>query len=195
MFNPGHPQIPAMVSRSKGPMWNDNDPIIRSIDENDVYKILMMYIMWKDYPNLKVRFGFKNRTKIPLALNIDVVQLREELEAVSKLRFTPEILAVFRGWDMFPEAFLDALADLRLVTPEVTEAPDGQLSIEAAGVWFDTTLWEIFVLCIVSELYTRSQVASLGITQTELYDQSNARITEKVAFFNANPIAKGIGMS
>lgn len=173
--------------RNQGLLWLKDAPIIRRIDENDVYKILMMYLIWKYYPNLKVKFGFKNRTvNVPLAAYVDTGELKEHISAVAQLSFTDEVIAVYRSWDMFPEDFLQFLKTMRLKELKVAVAGD-QLRIETSGVWLRDTLWEIFVLCIVSELAGRGRAKEAGLTEADLWQRGNDLLTEKIKLFNAYP--------
>lgn len=167
-------------------LWDRNSPIIRRVDENDVYKILMMYLIWSYYPNLQVKFGFKNRTKVFLVDYVDVFELQEQLRLVEKKRFTDDVLAIFRSWGVFPESFLIALGQLKLTAP-IVERLDGQLIIEAKGSWFETTLWEIYVLSIVAELYGRGKARQAGISEVDLFNEGDRRLSEKINLFKNYP--------
>ena len=172
---------------TQGLLWAKNTPIIRRIDENDVYKILMMYLIWKYYPNLNVSFGFKNRTvDVPLARYIDLGELEEQIDETAKLQFTPEVVAIYRGWDMFSEDFLQYLPTLRLNQPTISIVGD-TLHIETCGNWLTDTLWEIYILCIVSELAARGRAKEAGHSEIELWKLGDERLTEKIALFNAHP--------
>lgn len=174
-------------TKPEGLLWAKDAPIVRRIDENDVYKILMLYLIWSYYPNLRVKFGFKNRTtRIPIARYVRVEEFQEQLDAYAKLRFTDDIIATYRGWHLFPEDFLQCLTTITLTAPQVRQQGN-DLVIEVAGLWSDVTLWEIPTLCIASELYGRGFAAAEGISETVLYDSGNARLTEKLALFNRYP--------
>lgn len=172
-------------------LWKKDEPIIRSVLETDVYKILMLYYIFEYYPYLKVKWAFKNRkVKIKLGSIIELNQLNEEFQAVEQLRFGDAEIAFFRTWGMFPEEFLRALRALRLKRPVVTIGDDGQLYIEAEGTWMETTLWEIYILAIIAELYGRGQAAAQGISEQALYDEGMRRLKEKVEFLQGNPQIK-----
>lgn len=183
----GHEPIPQKVTRPRGLIWKKDDPIIRRIDENDVYKVLMLYLIWSYYPNLRVKFGFKNRTrKIPIARYVRVEEMQEQLDAYAKLKFTDDIIAAYRGWQMFPEDFLQWLKTIDLTAPQVRQEGE-DLAIEVEGLWSDVTLWEIPTLCIASELYGRGYAAAEGINEQALFDAGNALLTDKLALFNQYP--------
>lgn len=168
-------------------LWKKNAPIIRRIDENDVYKILMMYLIWDQYPNLEVMFGFKNRTtSVALAQYVDVSELKEQIQETAKLQFTPEVIAIYRDWDMFSEDFLQFLGTLRLNQPTVGVVK-GVLHIETCGNWLRDTLWEIYILAIVSELAGRGRAKEEGISERALFRAGDERLTEKINFFKQHP--------
>lgn len=175
-----------MHVKPKGLLWTSG-AILRRIDENDVYKILMLYLIWSYYPNLQVKFGFKNRTtSVPIARFIRLEEFQEQLDAYAELRFTDEVIAIYRSWQMFPEDFLLWLKTIDLTPPQVRREGDN-LVIEVEGLWSDVTLWEIPTLCIASELYARGFAAAEGIEEVDLYDEGHRLLTEKIDLFNQYP--------
>lgn len=163
------------------------EPIIRSLLENDVYKFMMMNFIHRYYRNLKVTFEFKNRTKdVNLFDYVDLVELQEQLDMVAAMQFTDADIAHLRSWSLYPEHYLRALAGLRLTAPLIEKRGE-TLSISAAGSWFEVTLWEIYVLAIVSELYVRGRAFALGWSVEELSKSGNRRLDEKIALYKEHP--------
>lgn len=163
------------------------EPIIRSLLENDVYKFMMMNFIHRYYSNLQVTFEFKNRTKdVDLLLYIDPVELQEQFDMVAALTFTDADIAHLRSWSLYPEHYLRALKNLKLTAP-VVNVQDGQLTITAAGRWFEETLWEIYVLVIVSELYVRGRAFTLGRSEEELRVEGDLRLDKKIALYKEYP--------
>src|SRR5262249_31716297 len=65
-------------------------PIIQSLLDTDFYKFTMGHWVFKRYPNVPVRYAFKNRTaRVQLAESIDEAELRRELDHVRTLRVNP----------------------------------------------------------------------------------------------------------
>ena len=57
------------------------DPIIRSIIDADIYKLLMLQTIWKEHRDVPVTFSLINRTKsVRLADEIDKGELIEQLD-------------------------------------------------------------------------------------------------------------------
>ncbi len=167
-------------------LWRKDEPIIRALTETDVYKLLMLNSIFRYYPNLRVKFSFLNRTKVDLLRYIDIDELKEQLAHVASLRFTASELAHLGKWGMFRSHFMkEELPNLRLTVPEVS-IRHGRLSIESEGLWAEVTLWEIYVLAIVAELYGRGRAKAEGISESELYSEGMKRLREKILFFRAH---------
>lgn len=162
-------------------LWQKDSPIIDSLMETDVYKILMLYFIWRFFPNLRVKFSFKNRTtRVKLAEEIDLSVLREHILHASRLRFDASDVAYLRGWQMFPEDFLQYLLQVRLPNVLTEATTDGQLRIEAEGLWQEVTLWELLVLPIVSELRTRSFIGECEYRQRRAIQSGEERLRVKI---------------
>lgn len=170
----------------QGLLWAKDASIPRRRDENDVYKILMLYNIWQNYQSMEVSFAFKNRTTtVPLAEYVSVGEINEHLQAYADMEFTDHEIAVFQSWQMFDPNFFPWLRAIKLEVPTVRKVGD-QLEIIASGLWSEVTLWEIPVLYIISELYMRGYAAAHGITEQQLYDEGNRRLDEKCDIFKAN---------
>jgi len=58
-----------------------HDPIVRSILDTDVYKLLMLQTIWQEWRDIPVTFSLINRSKtVRLAEEIDEAELREQLD-------------------------------------------------------------------------------------------------------------------
>lgn len=162
-------------------LWKKDSPIVRSIIETDVYKFLMMYFIWRFFPSLRVKFEFTNRTKsVCLAELIDLGLLKENIRHVQSLRFMDAHIAYLRGWSMFPEAFLLALRDIRLPDVLVETAPNGQLRIVAEGAWFEVTLWELFILPMITELRARRVIGEDDSAHAAVIKDGEERLCAKI---------------
>jgi nicotinate phosphoribosyltransferase len=158
-----------------------DEQIIRALHETDLYKILMMYFIWRYYPNLDVTFSFVNRNQnVRLSDHIDLNELREQFDAVSQMQFSDHIIEVLRSWEIFNNAFLNDLRNLKLESPEVWIGPSG-LQIMSSGNWLKTTLWETYVLPIVSELYGRSMIEKNPVSLEEVEKAGREKLYEKIA--------------
>lgn len=163
------------------------DPIIRSLIDTDFYKLLMLQMIWKLYPEVDATFSLINRTKsVRLAEEIDEGELREQLDHARDVRLSKKEMIWLAGntfygrKQIFEPEFLNWLADYRLPEYELSKR-DGQYELHFHGRWMETTLWEIPALAIINELRSRAAMRSLGLfTLDVLYARAKAKMWEKV---------------
>ncbi|AXV17459.1 nicotinate phosphoribosyltransferase [Neorhizobium sp. SOG26] len=163
------------------------DPIIRSLIDTDFYKLLMLQMIWKLYPDVDVTFSVINRTtSVKLAEEIDEGELREQLDHARSVTLSKKEMIWLAGntfygrKQIFEPEFLNWLSTYRLPEYELRKQ-NGQYELTFHGKWMDTTLWEIPALAIINELRSRSAMRSLGFfTLDVLYARAKAKMWEKV---------------
>ena len=171
-------------------VYNHNfksDPIVRSLLDTDVYKLLMLQTIWKERPNVPVTFSLINRTKsVRLAEEIDEQELRAQLDHARSIKISKKELIwltgnTFYGRErLFTKEFLEWLRHYQLPEYDLT-VEDGQYKIDFKGDWADVTLWEIPVLSIISELRSRAALHGVGRFELDvLYARAKAKLWEKV---------------
>ena len=163
------------------------DPIIRSLLDTDVYKLLMLQTIWKERADVPATFSLINRTQsVRIADEIDEGLLRQQLDHARSLKLSKQEriwLAgnTFYGKErLFSAEFLLWLKDYQL--PEYKlEKDNGQYIISFEGRWADVTMWEIPVLSIISELRSRAAMQHIGRFEMDvLYARAKAKLWEKV---------------
>ena len=167
------------------------DPIVRSLLDTDVYKLLMLQTIWKEHADVPVTFSLINRTKsVLLAEEIDEHELRTQLDHARSIRLSKKEMIWLAGntfygkQRLFKEDFLNWLNSYRLPEYDL-RVEKGQYVIDIQGSWADVSLWEIPMLSIISEL--RSRRAALGVGRFELdvlYARAKAKLWEKVLRLN-----------
>ena len=163
------------------------DPIVRSLLDTDVYKLLMLQTIWKEYPDIPVTFSLINRARsIRLGDEIDIGELREQMDHARTISLTKKEriwLAgnTFYGKErLFTSEFIDWLSEFRLPEYELSEQ-DGQFQLDFHGPWSAVTLWEIPVLTIISELRSRAALKNYGKFELDIiYARAKTRLWEKV---------------
>ncbi|MCM2473639.1 nicotinate phosphoribosyltransferase [Rhizobium sp. CG5] len=163
------------------------DPIIRSLIDTDFYKLLMLQMIWKLYPDVNATFTLINRTtSVRLADEIDEGELRAQLDHVRTLKLSKKEMIWLAGntfygrAQIFEPEFLTWLANLQLPEYELSKK-DGQYELTFFGSWMETTLWEIPALAIINELRTRRAMRNLGyFTLDVLYARAKAKMWSKV---------------
>ena len=170
------------------------DPIIRSLIDTDFYKLLMLQMIWKLYPDVHATFSLINRTKsVKLAEEIDEGELREQLDHARTLRLSKKEMIWLAGntfygrSQIFEPEFLAWLANFQLPEYELAKE-DGQYVLHFHGRWVETTMWEIPVLAIINELRSRAAMRRLGyFTLDVLYARAKAKMWSKVERLQALP--------
>lgn len=168
------------------------DPIVRSLLDTDVYKLLMLQTIWKERPNVPVTFSLINRTKsVRLADEIDEQDLRAQLDHARSIKITKKELIwltgnTFYGKErLFSKEFIEWLRHYQLPEYEL-RVEDGQYKIDFHGDWADVTLWEIPVLSIISELRSRAAMHGVGRFELDvLYARAKSKLWEKVLRLDA----------
>ncbi|MCW8806988.1 MAG: nicotinate phosphoribosyltransferase [Rhodanobacter sp.] len=158
--------------------------IIDSLLDTDLYKFSMMQVVLHQYPAAQVEYRFKCRNP-----GIDLVpyiaEIRTELAALCRLRFTPEELDYLRTWRFIKSDFIDFLGLFQLnekyvaITP--SDAGNGEIEIRILGPWLHTILFEVPLLAIVNEVYFRNTSAGLDLAE------GRRRLRYKLALLRDTP--------
>ena len=157
--------------------------IINSLLETDMYKFSMGQTIFHQFTSYKTTWTFKCRNKDVHFSEEMVEEIRQQIAAFCSMRFTEEELDYLDNITWIKGSYVDFL---RLWQPRyeeftiTTDAPCG-LSIEAAGTWLNTTMYEIPILAIVNEVYFR-----MAYDYDELLEQFKTRLSQKVEMLEKN---------
>lgn len=163
------------------------DPIVRSVLDNDFYKLLMAQTIFRRARERRVTFSLINRTRnVPLAELVDESALRAQLDHVRTLRLSRGESTWLRGNTfygvrrMFEPAFVAWLEEFRFPEYELSRRGD-QYELTFEGPWIETMLWEVPALAILMEMRSRAVVNSMGrLALQVLYARAMTRVWEKV---------------
>lgn len=148
--------------------------IIDSLLDTDLYKLTMMQAVLHNGPAANVEYRFVNRN--------DAVDLRPykkdieaEIDALCSLHFTKDEIAYLASLPFFKPEFLEFLRIFQLNRDfvQVIEGED-DLEIVIQGPWLHTILFEIPLLAIVSEVYSK-----IKFPQPD-YNIGRERLTAKI---------------
>jgi len=171
-------------------VWNHKwkiDPIVRSLIDNDFYKLLMCQSIFRNKPDAQVRFSLINRAQdVPLAKLIDEGELREQLDHIRSLSLTRGESTYLRGntfygkRQMFRPDFMEWFENLRLPPYELTRVGD-QYELTFEGSWPEVMLWEIPALAVLMELRSRAVLGKMGKFELQvLYARATTKLWEKI---------------
>jgi nicotinate phosphoribosyltransferase len=163
------------------------DPIVRSLVDDDFYKLLMCQSVFRNRPDTNVRFSLINRTsRIRLADIIAEEDLRAQLDHLRSLSLTRGESTWLRGntfygkRQMFRPDFMEWFERFRL-PPYRLDVRDGQYELTFEGKWPEVMLWEIPALAIIMELRSRAVMRHMRRFELQvLYARAMTRVWEKI---------------
>lgn len=156
-------------------MRDQGKPIITSLLDTDKYKFSMQQVNLHQYPGAMAKYRFKCRNK-DVDLTPLISEIREQLALVAKLKFTESELSYLAKEPHLTADYIDFLSDFSLDDKQIfVREVDGGIDIYAEGSMLKTSLWEIYVLSIVNELWYRHTVAEPD------YEAGRKRLTDKIA--------------
>ena len=135
--------------------------------DNDFYKFTMQQCVVKLFPKAKVKYQFINRGQHLFPEGF-ADHLQDSVNSMTTLQLTSEE----KSWLAFTcpyldPVYLDFLSGYRYNPAEVLiSQKDGQLSILVEGPWYRAILWEVPLLCLVSENFYRRQVEGRQSNET-----------------------------
>lgn len=132
------------------------EPIIRSLLDDDLYKFNMGSVVFHDFPNAIVTYKFILRSKVPFPKGFDN-ELLNQLELLQRIHMTDEEAAWMRAKIPYQRpTYIEWLRHYRMDPREVTvKQVDGTLEVTVRGYWYRTIFWEVKLMAIISELYFR----------------------------------------
>lgn len=145
--------------------------VVRSLLENDLYKFTMWQALLHSQPAAHAEYQFVCRSSTVFPLAELKTEVERELQHLCSLRFSAAELDYLRGLRFMKSDFIDFLSLFHFQTKFIEVSTQGeQLSIVARGPQVHIMAFEIFVLYIVNELYSRrlQTAASLVVAQQRL---------------------------
>ncbi|MDM1523518.1 MULTISPECIES: nicotinate phosphoribosyltransferase [unclassified Empedobacter] len=154
--------------------------IIKSIIDNDFYKFTMQFGVTKLYPDVMARYKFINRGEHEFP-NGFAEELQNEINAMASLALTKDEKEFFStNCPYLSPAYLDFLQGYRYDPAEVKISQNGSdVEVLVEGYWYRTILWEVPILCLISEIFyklTNAQRISNG--------EITKRTSDKVDLYN-----------
>ena len=134
--------------------------IIRSKCENDVYKWNMSYLMMMKFPNMKVRFKFKNRRPGEKFDQKFIEDMRLELTKLRMLKLSDAEKAFMKkNFWWIPGWYFDWYQHADIFRPEAVKMwldENSEFQCEVEDLGYIVTFWETNILPIFAELRNRA---------------------------------------
>ena len=148
--------------------------IINSLLDTDLYKFTMMQVVLHWYPGAEVEYRFSCRNP-DVDLTPFAEEIKQEIEHLCQLRFTPEEIAYLRTFRFFKPDFVDFLRLFQFFRDYVEIKTENGFELIIRGPWLHTILFEIPLLAIISEVYHRATYREPD------YDEAKRRLNDKIA--------------
>ena len=159
------------------------DLSVKSPLDVDFYKFTMAYFVWKHFPDVIVKYKFKNRTK-GISLGHLEKTINYELQNIrSAYKYQEDELEYISSLKMFPEEFIRFLSFVEL--PEINVFQEnGEVGIETEGAWKNAIWWETMVLSATNFLCYKDLGALSSIDYKIIGDEN---LTKKIEILKNNP--------
>ncbi len=133
------------------------EPIITSLLDNDLYKFTMLQAMLHQFPQTHGVYRFRCRNNEDTAYPLSQIKddLEAQLDLLCQLSFSQDELDYLRGLRFIKSDFVDYLELFKLKRRfiKVSIDDENRLNIDIEGPMIQAMFFEIFVLCIVNQLY------------------------------------------
>ncbi len=157
--------------------------IIKSLLDTDLYKLTMMQAVLHNYPAAEVEYLFKCRTE-----GVDLISLEDEIKSqithLCNLKFTDDEIEYLSQIYYLKPDFIQFLKLFQMNEEDVyfDKDKEGQLEIKVKGPWLYTILFEVPLLAIVEEVYSRHYHAEVDFTE------GRQRLKEKTNIIKTHPL-------
>jgi len=161
----------------------NNERVIQSLLDTDLYKLTMMQVVLHHFPEADVEYSFKCRTEevdlMPLA-----AEIKNEISYLCSLKFTENEIYYLDKIYYLKSDFVQFLKLFQLSESyvRVGEDKNGQLEIKVKGPWLHTIMFEVPILAIVEEVYARHHYADIDL------QEGQRRLLEKTNMIKMHPL-------
>lgn len=160
-------------------------PIITSLLDTDLYKFTMQQCALRQFSDIWVKYIFKSRRVLEWSKEMHdefcyhvhnfctLTFSADELDYIASLRF------IKRDYIEFLKLYRPLLEHIKI------DYIDNELSIDIEGPWYQTILWEIPILALISEVYYRHLVKNMpDMDMDKIYEHGISKLDEKIKNIN-----------
>ncbi len=151
-------------------------PIITSLLDTDLYKFTMQQCILHRFPSVNAEFKFVCRTP-DTNLGDYYAKIFKEITHLCSLKFQNDELEYLRSLRFISDDYVEFLRGFKLNSSFVQFEPDenNDLILRFKGPWLHVTMFEVYVMAIISEIYCKNQVAKTPISWKNAWDTLSAK--------------------
>lgn len=138
--------------------------MIDSLLDTDFYKFTMMQVVLHQFPGAVVEYRFKCRSP-EIDLRPYAAEIQTAVTALGQLRFEPDELDYLKQYSFFKADFIDFLRIFQLNPNYVHISTEGDFDLTIRGPWLHTILFEVPILAIISEIYSKHRASSTDLSR------------------------------
>lgn len=154
-------------------------PIITTLLDTDLYKFTMQQCALRQFSNVWVKYTFKSRDILKWTYDMHS-EFLEHINEFCNLRFSFDELNYLSSLRFIKKDYIEFLKLYRPLEEHVKATFDGgKLSLEIEGPWYQTILWEIPILSIISETYYR-HIMEEEYSKFEVYERGRKNLIGKI---------------
>lgn len=129
--------------------------MIKSLLDNDLYKFTMMQAVMHLYPDVNVTYNFINRRPSNKFSRLALLEIESQIKKCGDLTCTDEqLIKLQKKCNFIKPSFIHTLKNFRLNPNHVqADIVGDQLQLSINGKWYETILWEVPLMAIISETY------------------------------------------
>jgi len=160
-------------------------PIIEYMLDQDFYKFNMMQAIFHRFPDVNVEYEFKLRNYPGEMFKHLLPEIESQINHLCTLRFKPQELDYISKIPWLSENFIEYLRLFQLNNDYIKVWYDedkgyyGNFRVSIKGSWLNTILFEVPVLAIISELFSKD------LLKYEKF-QGEINLTEKLKYLSKN---------
>ena len=154
-------------------------PIINSLLDTDLYKFTMQQCALRQFSDVWVRYVFKSRNILDWTFEMHEELLRQ-IKYFSSLNFKKDELEYLASLRFIKKDYIEFLKLYRPLEEHVKALFDNdKLTVEIEGPCYQTILWEIPMLAMISEIYYTYTVCRED-NGRKAYEQAEINLLKKI---------------
>jgi nicotinate phosphoribosyltransferase len=163
--------------------------MIHSLLDTDLYKFTMQQVVFHFFRNAEAEYRLFCRTKgIDLRPYKD--EIIDEIKQFCTLKFKQEELDYLASLPYLKPDYLKAIQNYKPNFDYVHISDNDELELIISGPWFETIIFEVPFLAIISEVYSRDQVK-----QDVALSEARRRLQEKIQWIKESHVGDAFRLS